>query len=462
MNDDLDRDHTLGMALRELLVPEHGPEFFSELLTLLEEERPKVPSPHVRRPWYRRPLVGVAAVTAIVAIAGAVLVFPRPNPAFAVLEEAEDRFGESPPFRAVISAPPAKFRLSYRDQAGWRFEPLDAPVPSAAGTYTLWDGEKLYTYNPPNNMYEVKELGGQELNLLGFFIWKAEGGIQRWEARCGDDPGKVLPNEVVAGRDARHVICGDFELWVDAETGLMLKITSHEPLLGGVQPEPLPIGLFPGNTLEVFEIEYDPTFPEGFFQFSPPPGAKSFAEYQAFLKNPFNWTKLVKGEMAPSWSIPRLTGGSVRLEDLRRKPALILLSDCNEVTAGADLGGCVGYLSDFQKAFERRGDRVNFLWVAMAAPGWPEEEARPRQLEVVSKLGFNFPAAIDIPFAERDRVGGILSPRGVVHKVWASDTCGCDAGIYYVLLDSGGRVIDVRIQHQTPKQLDELLSGALD
>lgn len=454
MSEEYERDQIIGAALRELPVPEHRPEFFSGLLTLVDKERREAPALPARRPWFKRPLVPVAAVTAIVAIGVGVLVFPRPNPALAVLKDAEARFAESPPFRAVISAPPAKFRLSYRDQAGWRFEPVLPADHPFAGAYSLWDGNKLYTYTPPSNMYEVKELGGKELNLLGFFIWKADGGIQRWEAQCGAAPGKVLPNEVVAGRDARHVICGDFELWVDAETGLMLKITSHEPLPGGVQPEPRP-----GNTLEIVEIEYHPTFPEGFFKFSPPPGAKSFAEYQAFLKNPFNWTKLVKGEAAPTWAIPSLTGGSVRLEDLRSKPALILLSDCNEVTAGADLAGCDN-LAAFQKAFERRGDRVNFLWVAMAAPGWREEEARQRQLEVVSKLGFTFPAAMDIPFAEKDRVGGISSPRGVVHKAWASDTCGCDAGIYYVLLDSEGRVVDVRIQNQTFDQLDEFLSGA--
>lgn len=466
MSEEFERDRTLGTALRKLPVPEHQPPFFSELAALLQDERQKAPGLPHRPLRHRRLLVGVAAGIAIAAIAVGVLVFPRPNPALAVLMEAEDRFAESPPFRAVISAPPARFSLSYRDQAGWRFEPVEPfvdPADLSAGSYTVWDGKKLYSYTAANNTYEVTELGAKELNLIGFFIWKADGGIERWEARCGDVQGKVLPNEVVAGRDARHVMCGDFELWVDAETGLMLKITSHERLPEGVQPEPRPIGLFPGSTLEVVEIEYDPTFPEGFFEFSPPAGAKSAAEQRASLENPFNWTKLVKGEVASSWVVPKLNGGSIRLEGLRGKSSLVLLSDCNEITDGADLGSCVGYLSDFQAAFERWGDRVNFLWIGMAAPGWPEAEAADRQLRILTKLGVTFPAAIDIPFVENEHralTQGGVQPRGVVHKAWGSDTCGCGTGTYYVLLDSGGRVIDVRIRYQYLEDLKKLLSKA--
>lgn len=72
------RDVELGAALRELEVPEHGPDFHALLRERLAAERARRPIPRARRAPARRPRVlRVAALAAALAVAAAVVGLPR-------------------------------------------------------------------------------------------------------------------------------------------------------------------------------------------------------------------------------------------------------------------------------------------------------------------------------------------------------------------------------------------------
>lgn len=75
-----DRDVALGAALRELDVPEHGPEFFARLVERLETETQEAgePSPAAGRRLLRRPprFLGMVAAAVVVVVASSWLVLP--------------------------------------------------------------------------------------------------------------------------------------------------------------------------------------------------------------------------------------------------------------------------------------------------------------------------------------------------------------------------------------------------
>lgn len=400
MNDDLDRDHTLGVALRELPVPEHGPEFFSELLTLLEEERPKVPSPHVRRHWYRRPLAAVAAAAAIAAIAVGVMVFPRPQSALAIMKDAQEAFADVPPFRAELSRLVSgesnvfdefpehtgedwvyRHQFWYGGSQGWRREILEDTLPfmrGGEGSFMVFDGEQT-------GVYFAHATGPEGGNAHSFYITPGEdaqfspllelspeptGGIGKLiQTRAG--PGmrfddyfeelcRVLPDDHVAGRVARHLSCeaGYQELWLDAETGLILR---H------VTPE---------SRQEIESIEYNPTFAPGVFEFVPPPGA-----VEAGNEEPAP-AVLEVGEPVPPWTGTLLGGGELSLHELRGKPVAVYVwaSWCPP---------CVGDpLESFEGIRRDLRDKIHFVTVAVGD--------RPESIEAfVAEAGYGFPVVLD-------------------------------------------------------------------
>lgn len=337
-----------------------------------ERARPAPPAPLGRNPVrFRRSFVvaGTAVLVAVVAIL-VILVPSTRQSALAVIEEAQRDFADVPPFHATlarrVSGDSAVFdefpehdgedwvhlqEFWYRDQDGWRREIVEDSLPfmrGGKGSFIVWGGEKTSVYNAHENTFYVREGEDVQFSPLIDLSPEPTSGVGKLiQTRAGsgvpfetyfEDWCEVLPDDRVAGRVTRHLTCEDgfAQLWLDAETGLILKF------------------LTPESRLEVETIEYGPSFSPDQFEFEPPSAAESAAD--AAAQRPA--TGLAVGEVAPAWSGPLLSGGQVDLEGLRGKPVAVYFwaSWCP---------GCIGDpLDNFDTAYKLRAKEINFVSVS--------------------------------------------------------------------------------------------------
>jgi peroxiredoxin len=101
---------------------------------------------------------------------------------------------------------------------------------------------------------------------LEFLSW--HGAYPDWERVCRGPYSRVFADTRIAGRDARHIRCGNnrgyvWELWIDRQTGLLLKIVGQldgdDSFLGGG------ISTSAKGGLEVQQLRYNPAFARGTF-----------------------------------------------------------------------------------------------------------------------------------------------------------------------------------------------------
>lgn len=444
------------------------------------EARAAKPAPRFLPPMrgrfaLRRVLPAAAAVLAVLIVAITALV-TRPPPALAIIEEARRAFERVPPFHAIIAGHvPAeivahdtggkvtteavyRWELWYESGNSWRLTLLENSVPSDSpgtpGGFLLRTGDFSYRYEAASNSYSARSVSGAPggaarfASPFGNLGWEETGDRIR---ECEDSGGRleVLPDEEVAGRAARHIRCGSlFDVWIDAETGQLLRLTRSETdlrsLPEGPQYEPHPLGflfLNPGDRVEIASIEYDPAFPPGIFEFVPPEGAREVPVPLPQAASPppspspgaFENTFLVRGRTAPTWSGRLLDGGTLDIASLRGRPVLVLFwSD----TANCPDAICGVSLRQFQRAFEEQKDRIHFVSVELAGS---EDATR----KVVAQSGYNFPVVFD----PTDEIGRLWF-RSPVFPVW-------------VLLDAEGRAVDVRWGVLTDREVAALLSRAL-
>jgi peroxiredoxin len=402
-----------------------APDLWAEIQARALAPAPAPPSPP-RRLVPR--LVPVAAALAAI-VAAVVTLVPRPPSAFAIVRDAIEDFASIPPFRATIVGPnapglvgpagsAATLELWYRDAKGWRLELDHLPPPypqDSVGSYDLWDGKSLFHYDAAANTYSVSSNIGAGFSPLGFLNWDRGGGITFWKERCGREDSKVLGDEEVVGRAARHVRCGELELWIDAETGLMLKIQSNQAPSAGPEPFPGPIGLLPGTSVQITRIEYRPSFPEGIFSFTPPPGARLVEtppeeEQEGEPRPPI----IEPGMIAPAWRRPLLTGQELGTDDLRGRPTAVYFWATWCYVCGGDR------LDVLQSAFRAYGDRLNVVSVAV-------NDERGALEDTVARGRYGFPVVIDDEPA-----------LGAIGRVW-----GLRSIPSLVLLDAEGRVVAV-------------------
>jgi hypothetical protein len=101
---------------------------------------------------------------------------------------------------------------------------------------------------------------------LGYLFWNSD--WPDWDGMCAAWTHEFLLDEMIAGRDARHLKCsdptGDWEFWVDAETGVVLKMT------GAVGRNAIEPGTSPGGGFEVTSIDYGHAFTEDVFAMPEP------------------------------------------------------------------------------------------------------------------------------------------------------------------------------------------------
>jgi AhpC/TSA family len=262
-----------------------------------------------------------------------------------------------------------------------------------AGTYEAWNGATLAVYSVEDNTFSTRT-SANGFEPLGVLSWS-----NFPERNCAG--GDRLADAVVAGRPAHHVRCGPVEVWVDRDTGLILKLVA------------------PHETAYVTSIHTHVTFPPGIFSVTPPPGARVAAPSIDPLP-----TNLVVGAVAPDWAGTTTGGGHFRLSGLRGRPVLVLLS----VAACSDPACAV--LPQFDAAQRDVGNKVAFVFVDLSG------SSSARQ---VSAAGYHFT---------------VIGDSGTIMQAW-----GVQAFPTYVLLRADGEVQAMRVRPQSLADLLAMLGG---
>lgn len=440
------------------------PEFVDSLLAAFVEEleaptsdqaRPAAASPPSRRPIrFRRPLQAAGAAVLVVVVAILVILLPSSHEsALATIQEAQQDFAEVPPFHATLARSVSggsvlfdeypehdgedwvlEQEFWYGGQGRWRRDIVQDTQPfirGGAGSFIVWDAEKIGIYNALENTFHVqkgddaiREGGDVQFSPLfelspfsplsepspehtprsieELIQTKAGPGMPfdaYFEERC-----EVLPDDRVAGRVAKHLTCEDgyAQLWLDAETGLILR------------------SLNPESRLEVQTIEYEPSFAPDLFEFEPPADAENAEALPSA-------TSLAKGEVAPAWRGPLLSGNELDLEALRGKPVAVYF------WAGW-CPPCIGEpLDSFDSAYKQRAKEVNFVSISF------DSESATRNF-LADEGPYQFPVVID--------------EQGRVAQKWGV------AGIpTLVLLDADGRFLGAFSGPTSAKDLRRLLDA---
>lgn len=238
-----------------------------------------------RRPW----VLSVAVATGVAAtLAALIVLLPRPTAAVAVIQEAIGAFPNLPPFRATLvydhnpagddglGIPPGStsiVEVAYGGPAAFRFDVVAAQpegwhTHAYGGTYVVWAGERLGTYLAGFEQFN-SYVPGEDFDPLRELSSNAP--YPNWEEVCERGGSEVLADTQIAGRPAHHLRCGDWrggfwELWIDTETGLLLKI------VGSLPQDDFRFGTGPSGGFEVTEIVYGSSFEPDTFSVTPPAG----------------------------------------------------------------------------------------------------------------------------------------------------------------------------------------------
>jgi peroxiredoxin len=295
-------DHLSGLS--QLLDRPVAPrsEFADALLKrLLDELEPPAVAPGPKRPWaarFRSPKFALALALGLlgVVVAGVVVTRPQRASALDVIRQAQRAFVSTPPFQALIKlalnpdgSNPNRFvptgatetvLVSYGGPRQFRTEIVSQrprlrhpPSGSTPGSFEVFDGRRLGTFDAISRIF-FSTPAPDRYRPLEFIGW--HGAYPDWKRVCAGPDSKVLADARIAGRDARHIRCGNFhgdvwELWIDRQTGLLLKLVGQ---LGG---DDVYFGLGASTSakggFEIERLRYNPTFPRGTFSVAAPPGA---------------------------------------------------------------------------------------------------------------------------------------------------------------------------------------------
>jgi hypothetical protein len=311
------------------------PEFADALLArLLKElaETDRAPERHgTRRPRsalparLRRPLLAGAAALAGAAIVIAAVVVSRPAPASAldVIRQAQAAFAHMPPFQATYKValnPDGTNPNPAVKKGATAIVALSYGGPHRLRTQIL--AEHGFTSGLAPGSYRIYT--GR--SPLEFLSW--HGAYPDWERVCRGMYSRVFADARIAGRDARHIRCGNnrgyvWELWIDRQTGLLLKIVgqldSDDSFLGGG------ISTSAKGGLEVEQLRYNPAFGRGTFSAPRRPFDAAAAARQATLAKlpPFHAVIASYGSGGTPGSISYLGDGWWLDEHTWRSEALL-------------------------------------------------------------------------------------------------------------------------------------------
>jgi len=287
------------------------PEFAEELRARLLSELAVVDGAAVAGhvPWprpalrqHRRRVLAGALALALVAAIVMVVLLTRPVPASAVdvILQAQRAFATTPPFQAtlrIFANPDGKnpdsfvprgatetVEISYGGPRRFRAQIVGQHprfgVRSVAGpgSYVVYDKNLSGTFDALRERFYSNPVTLGSGGPLQFLSW--HGAYPNWERICRLAGSKVLPDARIAGRDARHIRCGDFkggfwQLWIDRQTGLLLKLVGT---VGGddVLPGLEVVGTSATGGFEIERVNYRPSFPAGTFRVAAPGGALDY------------------------------------------------------------------------------------------------------------------------------------------------------------------------------------------
>ncbi len=439
-------DERVERLIAELDAPVEPRREFNESLLARLERALERPLPQSRRlpsiQNARRNVFYLAAALVVLVVATIVIALPMRASAASTIRQAQQDIARLSQVRATIrydinpdgSAPQiaapgttADVELTYVRGVGYRQQlvGISGSIPGIAnaGGFIVWDGTYLGSTWSSGGLFVIATRA--EFEPLRGVGWNSP--YPDWEGICTRGGSELLADAVVAERAARHVRCGDlyggfWELWIDRETGFMLKIQ------GALGRGDFKLGTSAKGGFEVTRIEYSfevdrslfvvPTLPGG-FPTRPPATQSPTASPDAYAH-----TSLRKGELAPSWSGQLIDGGTFRLEQTRGRPLLVLFwADwCPRGDPACDV------LRQFDEVSRRYAGRAHFVSVDMAGTA---DAAR----NIMRDLGYAFPV-VDV----RDQ------------RIW-----GVDVIPFWVLLDRDGRVVEARLRPQTVPELEMML-----
>ncbi len=190
-----------------------------------------------------------------------------------------------------------------------------APLHEAAGSFAVLNHGERVDYDAADGTFFLL---GQRANFNPLYplMW------ERWEDICTFGEHEFLETSPVAGRETVHIRCTNgndsYELWVDAETGLMLRIVGKD---------------IPGNLIlissdiqateyEVLSVVYEPPFAPDTFSLSAPQDAtvEDFRDVDDSMVT----EGLLEGSAVPELAGELLSGGGFTLADLEGNRVALL------------------------------------------------------------------------------------------------------------------------------------------
>ena len=156
--------------------------------------------------------------------------------------------------------------------------------------------EQTGAISDPRVLLVAAMLGGAASDQLGCEVTRKEGDVGNGTAASG---WRYVDAEFVAGRPTHHVTCGGGDLWIDAETRLILR--SRGPLRDQVL-KPILSAL---RTIEVTDLEVGEQ-PASMFELTPPAGVPRAVALAAKVMGAFSYPA-VTVVAPPGWQV---NGGS--------------------------------------------------------------------------------------------------------------------------------------------------------
>lgn len=323
----------------------------------------------------------------------------------------------------------------YAGTDGWRADFIETDLPadvawfldagSYPGDFVVWTGFEMVQYFSSTNTYSRTS---DDFRAPERLLWLLAPPSPDWLSRSCSLP----TDDAFLGRSTLRYVCSDgteqIEGWIDEATGLVLRWS----ITGG--PVSVDLAERPHWDFELLTLEVEPTFPTGTFEFTPPPDAVDVADI------PFDKWSLFgfdQGDVVPTWTGPLVTGdGEIALEDVRGRPALILL------WASWDETGLTA-IRDFAALADIWGNDVAFVSVGI----WDDPAAIRN---VVNRGEFTFPT---VSCLSDD--GNVCSPEQV-SELWRFNAW---LPVGWVLLDEDGRAVDVFVAENTLEEISAALAA---
>lgn len=345
--------------------------FFDEALGVRSPKSGAM-SPRRRR---RPTLLVAAALAALVATVGAVVLVPRPPSALATVAEARARFADLPSLRAtVVKVVPGVVlaeevgepvpdwtvvtEISFQDDQTWRREIVrdenDPFEPQGqVGSFQVYTPEEHLVFDGPSSRATVGPTPERSAAQSRLEALREMSPSLNQAGPVSDEAIRsceVLADEEIAGRDAHHLRCtfdagGDdvasgAEAWLDVDTGVLLKLT------------------FPnGLRFEVTDIQLGVSFPPGTFSTERPEGSSDSSTFD---------TGLSLGEEVSTWTLPLASGGSLDLASLRGRWSVVYVwaTWCGTTCSGGQPEA--DPLHAVNEAFAQHGAEIGIVALAAA------------------------------------------------------------------------------------------------